>query len=55
MGRIVGIEAEYREITITEHNLNDYINILTDYKNKPSSVESDDDLVNIIKAKRKKS
>ncbi|MGN1481654.1 DNA primase, partial [Porcipelethomonas sp.] len=55
MGRITGIEAKNREIIITEQNLKDYINILIDYKNNPKNINSDDDLINIVKAKRKKS
>ncbi len=54
MGKITGIEAKNREIILTEKNLDDYINILIDNKNKPQSISSDDDLLNIIKAKRRK-
>lgn len=58
MGKITGIEAKNKEIIITEKNLIDFINILIDYKNNPINHEdkifSDDDLINIVKAKRKK-
>lgn len=58
MGRITGIEAKNKEIIITEKNLKDFINILIDYKNNPinhgNKISSDDDLINIVKAKRKK-
>ncbi|MCM1228103.1 MAG: DNA primase [Clostridium sp.] len=56
MGKIAGIEAKYREITITERSLNDCIKILLDYQNDPLNKKeyqlSDDDLLNIVKAKR---
>jgi len=43
---------------LTEKNLKDFINILIDYKNNPinhgNKISSDDDLINIVKAKRKK-
>lgn len=58
MGRITGIEAKNREIIITEKNLKDFIDILIDYKNNPLShknnISSDEDLINIVKAKKKK-
>lgn len=58
MGRIMGIEAENKDIVITEKNLNDYINVLMDYKMNPlsknSQISSDDDLINIVKAKKRK-
>ncbi len=56
MGRIAGIEAENKEIAITENAMKDYIKILQDYKNNPlnknSGQLSDDDLLNIVKSKR---
>lgn len=58
MGKIMGIEAKNKEIIITEKNLKDFINILIDFKNNPinhdNKISSDDDLINIVKAKRKK-
>lgn len=58
MGRIMGIEAENKDIVITEKNLDDYINVLMDYKMNPlsknSQISSDDDLINIVKAKKRK-
>ncbi len=57
MGKIMGIEAKNKEIIITEKNLKDYINILIDFKNNPmnhnNKISSNDDLINIVKAKRK--
>lgn len=56
MGKIAGIEAKNREITITERSLKDCIKILLDYRNNPLNKEkyqlSDDDLLNIVKARR---
>lgn len=56
MGKISGIEANNREITLTEQSLNDFIKILLDYKNNPLNRNkenlSDDDLLNIVNAKR---
>lgn len=53
MGKIAGIEAKNKEISITERSLNDYIKILLDYKNNPLNKNgyelSDDDLLNIVK------
>jgi len=57
MGRITGIEAKNKEIIITEQNLKDFTDILIDYKNNPikdNKISTDDDLINIVKAKRKK-
>ena len=57
MGRIVGIEAKNKNISTTEQSLNDYIKILLDYKNNPLNKKdkpiSDDDLLNIVKAKKR--
>ena len=44
MGRITGIEAKNKEIIITEKNP----------INHGNKISSDDDLINIVKAKRKK-
>ena len=54
MGKITGIEVKNREIVLTEKNLNDYIDILTRKNSCPETVLSDDDLINIIKAKKRK-
>ncbi len=54
MGKITGIEAKNREIILTDKNLDDYINILIENKNKPQIISSDDDLLNIIKSKKRK-
>lgn len=54
MGKITGIEAKNKEIILTEKNLNDYMKILTDFKDIPDNISSDDDLINIIKSKRRK-
>jgi len=54
MGKITGIQAKNREITLTEANLDDYLNILTEHRNKPQSVSSDEDLLNIINSKKRK-
>lgn len=54
MGKIMGIEAKNKEIALTENNLNDFIKILIEFKSKPENISSDDDLINIIKSKRKK-
>ncbi|MGN0612933.1 MAG: DNA primase [Porcipelethomonas sp.] len=54
MGKITGIEAKNREITLTEKSLEDFIDILTENSRRPESISSDDDLRDIIKAKRKK-
>ncbi len=58
MGKITGIEASKKEIVLTKQNFDDFIKILEDYKNNPLSHKnnqlSDEDLLNIVKAKRKK-
>ncbi len=54
MGKIAGIEAKNKYIIITENNLKDYVKILADSHDRPSKINSDDDLLNIIKAKRRK-
>ncbi len=54
MGKITGIEVKNREIVLTEKNLNDYIEILTQKNSCPETIVSDDDLINIIKAKKRK-
>ncbi len=54
MGKITGIDAKCKEILLTQKNLKDCIDILSDFNNKPKNISSDDDLINIIKSKRRK-
>ncbi|MBE6844807.1 MAG: DNA primase [Ruminococcus sp.] len=54
MGKITGIEVKNREIILTEQNLKDYMEILIAKNNRPDQITSDDDLINIIKAKKRK-
>ncbi len=54
MGKITGITIKNKEIILTEKNLDDYMKVLIDNKNRPQSISSDDDLRNIIKSKKKK-
>lgn len=53
MGKITGIEAKNKEIILTEKNLKDFTQILIDFNKRPENISSDDDLINIIKSKRK--
>lgn len=54
MGKIAGIEAKNKEVTITERDLDNCVKILLDYKNNPLKNSehqlSDDDLLNIVNA-----
>ena len=54
MGKITGIEVKNREIILTEQNLKDYMEVLIAKNNRPEQISSDDDLINIIKAKKRK-
>lgn len=54
MGKITGIAVKNREIILTEKNLQDFLDILIDNKNRPENISSDDDLLNIIKSKKRK-
>ncbi len=56
MGKISGIAAKKREVTLSVRYLDDCIKVLLNYKNDPLNKKehqlSDDDLLNIVKAKR---
>ena len=54
MGKITGIEAKKKNIILTEKNLDDCIKVLADNHDRPQKITTDDDLLNIIQAKRKK-
>lgn len=54
MGKITGIEVKNKEIILTEKNLDDFLKILIEKKIRPENISSDDDLLNIIKSKKRK-
>ena len=54
MGKIAGIEAKNKNIPLTDKSITDCINVLSDHHDRPSAVATNDDLLNIIKSKRKK-
>ena len=54
MGKIAGITAKNSDVVFTDKSIQDCIDILIAHQLRPTSVVTDNDLLNIVKSKRKK-
>ncbi len=54
MGKITGIIVKNKEIILTEKSLDDFLSILIEKRSRPNTITSDEDLLNIVKSKKRK-